>query len=395
MKCIFCEEELTDRTKPEHVLLACLGGRKSTRRVDCSKHNEAFGSTIDDEIASQVRVIRNLLELESGTGNLAPGLQNIKAGNETFNFDNEGNPTLVGAKPFTVTKLPDGSTNIQVMATSVDHLNKLIPNIAAAAKLPEDEVRRLLKGSKPTFVSRRPGTVHHSLSFGGPEALRSVAKSALVLWTLAAGNEEVRSDAYAEARQFVLSGGDFNARRMKLDSRPIPGTDALVDRFGKFFNLLYVASDANGRVVGHFTLYNMVGWQMVLAERGGPPNLKIGLINNPLEPKDWSDTIADENVVPFDWLNNPTYVDDFVRARQRVTNMLEKHVEDARSEEWERIIRQVFEKHGIVKGSAVTDPTIISQIYGEAAHRIAMHAHNIPYSEELTLEQIERMMAGK
>jgi hypothetical protein len=34
--CIFCGTELTADTKPEHILLNALGGRKTTQRVICS-----------------------------------------------------------------------------------------------------------------------------------------------------------------------------------------------------------------------------------------------------------------------------------------------------------------------------------------------------------------------
>jgi hypothetical protein len=49
-KCIFCENELTGDTKPEHVLLNNLGGRKKTRSVDCPECNARFGGTIDNEV---------------------------------------------------------------------------------------------------------------------------------------------------------------------------------------------------------------------------------------------------------------------------------------------------------------------------------------------------------
>ena len=54
LKCIFCDRELTEDTKPEHILLNALGGRKTTRRVDWSGCDSRFGSTIDDEVGKQV-----------------------------------------------------------------------------------------------------------------------------------------------------------------------------------------------------------------------------------------------------------------------------------------------------------------------------------------------------
>ena len=66
-KCIFCENELAEDTKPEHILLNSLGGRKTTTAVDCSACNGTFGSTIDDEVGQQVAVLRNMLQFDSPT----------------------------------------------------------------------------------------------------------------------------------------------------------------------------------------------------------------------------------------------------------------------------------------------------------------------------------------
>ena len=42
--CILCKCELAPNTKPEHVWLASLGGRKTTRRAICSDCNNALAS---------------------------------------------------------------------------------------------------------------------------------------------------------------------------------------------------------------------------------------------------------------------------------------------------------------------------------------------------------------
>ena len=74
-KCIFCENELTHDTTPEHVLLNALGGRMKTKEAICSEHNNAFGGTIDSALAAQVEVIRNHLQLQSGTRKPPPALK--------------------------------------------------------------------------------------------------------------------------------------------------------------------------------------------------------------------------------------------------------------------------------------------------------------------------------
>ena len=76
--------------------------------------------------------------------------------------------------------------------------------------------------------------------------------------------------------------------------RHLPQSGELQHRFGKFFNPIFIRSDNTGRVVARFTLYNIINWQIVLAEAGGTPNARIGLASNTLDPSIWSDVIADE-----------------------------------------------------------------------------------------------------
>ena len=83
--CVFCDGALGPETKPEHILLNALGGRMTTKQADCSECNNLFGGGIDNAFAGQVTEIRNLLQLESGTGRTAPSLKNVKAGDQTLN----------------------------------------------------------------------------------------------------------------------------------------------------------------------------------------------------------------------------------------------------------------------------------------------------------------------
>ena len=251
-KCIFCENELTEDTKHEHILINAFGGRKKTRGVDCSECNGTFGSTIDDEAAQQVEVLRNMLHLESGTGRPPPGLK--KSGQDVINLAQDGTPELV-TKPFTVTKRDDGHFDIQITAKSIEEIARFIPHIAAQIGCSEEDLIRQLEqeSTAASFIARRPDTVPHNLSFGGPLALRSFAKSSLALWATHVGNEEARSTGYDDARQFVVEGDEaFNRSRVHLDSRYLPQVDELKRRFGKLFNLIYVKSNEAGRVVAHF-----------------------------------------------------------------------------------------------------------------------------------------------
>jgi len=395
VKCIFCKNELKGNTKPEHILLAALGGRKATRRVVCSEHNEAFGGTSDKELGEQVAVLRNLLQLDSGTGAPPPMLRNMKSGNEKVNFRGDGIPELV-SKPFRVTKREDGAQDIEIVVNSATKIANIIPHLAAHLRCSEEELKRTLASGEASFISKRPDTIRHRFSLGGPQALRSITKSCLVLWALRVGNEKVKSHLYNDARRFVLEGGDeFYNKGIHLDTRSLPCADELVRRFGHFFNLIYVSSDPQGRVVAHFTLYNTISWHIVLAT-GGSPSARIGIASNPLNPATWSDTIADEIPIAFAWLDAPDYSDEFERSRERITNAYQHHVKTSFARELRSIISDVFRKYGIVEeGDVMINPEIGEKIASEVARRVTLLALKLPYEEKLTPEEIATYLDGK
>jgi len=387
---------LTDDTKPEHILLNALGGRKTSRRLICSSHNEAFGGSIDKAMAEQVAVLRNMLQLDSGTGNDPPMLKGIDAGGEKINFRSDGVPELAGRR-FTITDRGDGSFALQVQARSEEEFIRLIPHIAAKLKIPEDQLRQMLTSTNAGYITKRPGPVHHPLSFGGPDAVRSITKSCLELWAVAVGNDEVRGPAYQEARSFALAYAEpfnaaaepFNAARTHLDSRFLPDADELKRHFCNLFNLIYIKSDPAGRVIAHFTLYNMIAWTVVLAEQGGTPNRKIGLVNNPLDPTVWSDTIADEIDIDFAWLAAPDH--SLERARNRVIAVGREYVERTRPAEIGRIVDEVFDKYGIPEG-ALVGVAALKPMWNELAQRMVSWALSLPHEDKLTAAQLAELL---
>jgi hypothetical protein len=387
-QCIFCEQYLTPDTKPEHILLSALGGRMTTSRVDCSTCNGKFGSTIDKAVAEHVAALRNLLQLNSGTGHPPPALRKVKAGADTINLTNDGRLELV-AKPFTVTPLDNGQFRLAITARSIEEIAHYLPDMAAQIGCPVEHLLPRFKAAEGKIVSRRPGMVHFHMPLGGGMATRSFAKSCLVLWATLVGNTEVRSAAYEAARRFVTDDdAEFSKDRVHLDSRFAPRVVQIKERFGDFFNLIYVRSDDAGRVIAHFTLYNVIAWQFVLAESGGTPDLKIGLISNPMNPAIWSLTEDAGIDIDFGWLNSPDYSDELVHAQQRLAAAVERSQKDALNREIESIIRAVFEKHGVTEGDAVTDPVLQKKIVAEISQRVAHHVMDVPFEDALSGEEL-------
>ncbi|MGO9744485.1 MAG: HNH endonuclease [Roseiarcus sp.] len=389
--CLFCETALDDTTEPEHVLLNALGGRKTTKWAICSGCNNTFGGSIDKIFAEQIVPIRNLLQLKSGTGENAPGIRNVQAGPHKLNIKGDGTPEIAD-KPFTVETLSDASWKVGIKVNSEDELNRYVPNIAAKLKIPEESLRQQLVGAEMLRISERP-KAGHQLTFGGPDALRSMVKSALVLWSTLVGNEEVRSAPYADALQFVRAGGEaFNKNRTHLDSRYVFSTDNIKGAFGPIFNLLYMRSDDDGQVIGHFTLYNLLGWQFVLAENGGTPNRKIGLVSNPEYPGQWSDDVAELFDIPIPWLNEPDYSD--VRAKARIEALLHHYVESRK----ERCISGIIDKCGVSLSLAPDQPLTPEQqdqLIKLASYRLVHYALDLPYVEKVSPEQIAEIVREK
>jgi hypothetical protein len=394
--CIFCDAELGPDTKPEHILLNALGGRRTTRRVICSEHNNDFGGGIDNALAEQVEVLRNQLQLASGTGKSPPALRNIRAGAECINIGNDGTPRLVKA-PFTVTDLSDGKFNVEIHASAPEDIKKMLPHLAARLRMSEEEViRQITQNGQASLIEKRPGGIHHHISLGGEEALRSVSKSCLVMFSTVVGNDAVRAAPFDAVRAFVLQGSPGFNERIQIDSREVPEIEEFKKQFGPFFNLIYVRSNEAGRVIGHFTIYNTLSWQIVLAESGAPRNATAALASNPIDPATWEGDAAKLPDISFAWLDEAERTYEIERARDRLVSMAQHHTISARETEIGRICDDVFAKHGVTNDDqAVTDPAVQMAITSEIAQRLAAHALRIPHEQKLSSEEIEAMLRGK
>jgi HNH endonuclease len=390
-KCIFCNTELTDDTTPEHVLLNALGGRMTTKRAICSKHNNAFGGTIDNALAAQVEVIRNHLQLQSGTKKPPPPLKNLIAGSEAISIGSDGTPRI-DVPPFETVELPDGRFDVKIMVRSDEELHRFLPHIAKKLNIPLEQLKQQMLGGSASIVERRPDVVGHHLAFGGEDALRSIAKSCLVLLATKVGSDALKGDAFEDVRNFVLHGSDtFYKNRVHMDARELPCASELMAKFGDLFNLIYVKSDSAGRVIGHFTLYNLVSWRLVLAESGGVADTAIALGSDPLTSK-WSGDVAETLHVDFDWLNTFDRTDVVARGKARLEAIARRYFENAREREYGRIVQDVCEKRGIKGGNEPIPADKLEEINIEVSARVAAHTLGRPFEDKLTPDRLRQLL---
>jgi hypothetical protein len=390
--CIFGDHVLDKKTKPEHVMHDALGGRMKTRGVICSDCNNNFGGGIDKTLTEQFAVFRNQFQMKSGSGSTAPMMRKVKVGSQVINVHGDGRLKLV-AKPFNIRKHPDGRFDLQVVTSSLDEMRRHIPNIAASLGISEEEVSQLLSGGNARMVECRPPTAQLGVTLGGPEALRSVAKACLVLWALKVGNDEVRGAPYASARDYILKGApDFTGTRASLDTRLFGEAEKVKQQYGPLFNLMYVRSDEAGRVIGHFTIYNLLGHQVVLAESGGSPCQTMGLVANPLDPRAWSDKAGELFDLPFEWLTQPAHNTNDARAR--LIEVQKIYLDIFKPKEVGRLSDAVFSKYGLGQNDVIPE-AIREEALAKLFDRAARYFVGIPYEEAVPEDVLRKALAQR
>ena len=314
-------------------------------------------------------------------------LKKIKAGRDTINIGRGGTIALL-TKPFTIVNEADGSKRLQINGETFEKIETMIPHMADALKIPEVQLRELISKTDGTFVERRPDPVRLDLAFGGSEAIRSAAKSCLVLWATLVGNEEVRGLDFEDVRRFVNEADHgFLSERTFLNSRSYEDLDKITATHGPAFNMIYVKSDKVGRVVGHFTLYNLIAYSVVLSKSGGSADRQIALVSNPITCR-WSDHIAQEINVPFEWLDNPDYdYEDMQRSRDRVDRIMKYYFKSTKDKGFRRIIKSVLKGHGLKEGEIIPKEMALS-ISNEIADRVTHHLFNRPYTKPISPTQM-------
>lgn len=389
--CIFCSSPLLPDTKPEHVWLAALGGRKTTRQIICSGCNGTLGSSPDKALAESVALIRNLLNLASGRGAPPPVISGLRHGDDRVILKPGGVPAIDKGAPFTITELPDGSQSVELRVTSAEDLKRILPNLAAALRLSVDDTTALIKDAQARHTSTRVEGQHHRLSLGGTEPMRSMLKTCMTLWADRHGSDELLNSRYDDARQFVLFGGDELGKTIcQIDMGALTGSAALTAKYGQHYNLALVASDAAGRTTGYLRLYNICAWRFTLCVDGAPPSATVAYISNPASPSDWK-VVHDDSLVAAAAVLEARPSHDFETARAGLMNVNRNYRDRGSEEEIDRIVREAIGRLGLQENKPMTREQF-DRFVGESSARLASWMLNIPYERALTPEEIARLL---
>jgi hypothetical protein len=286
-RCLFCLSILTRDTKPEHVLLNGLGGKKRTRRVICSSCNEALGSKLDDELCESVKEIRNLLDLPKGDGSPAPMIRR----------DDPAHGHLVlkpGGLPVSSDVVFDVQQNgpqveFKLSVGTREKLAELLPHVSRRLRITDEQARDILKEAHFEERELYLTSIYRQLSLGTEGAHRSIAKMCLVLLASCIGVERVHTFDIQRAVEYVVSGKHRADVSIGFQSAKLPIQQILESRFGRFFNGLIVRVTSEGRLYGYFCLYNGISWLLALGRGDAQSAGTYCLFSNPQHPSAWSE----------------------------------------------------------------------------------------------------------
>lgn len=366
--CIFCKSTLVPETKPEHILLDALGGRKTSSRIVCSACNEKFGAGIDKDLAESVRFIRNLMGFRSGSGRKPPTYSyNSLNGKVTLN--SKGRPSA-NFKPFTTDN--DGRvSSVTFNPHDPEAKEKAIGHAAAAEGIDPEELLEKLNGGTAIYTESFGfgPTDAIALSIGGRQAKRSIAKACMELLAVKLGPNPLLDSAFDGARAFILNDEEYGTTTIEPDSRPLPTEAKLSEQYGPFFNHIQVSVFADGTVAGHFTLYNSLGWRIELASQSQLTECSMQLVSNPLNTSCWNCYDDSLPSLEIDWFNKPSF--DANTYNARLALLFAYSAKKSRESEIGRIINEEFRHNGIVGDVGVDDESIKESVIAHIADRCA------------------------
>ena len=250
--CILCDSLLTDcNVTKEHVIPNAIGGRKRVTGFICRDCNSETGSGWDGELARRLEPLSLHLGIRRQRGNV-PSQVFPTASGGSVQVKADGKMTI--GKP-EIEKTTDGnSTRIRIHARDMKELRSIMKGLRE--KHPQLRDRSLDDLMSTAEDNPIYSTDPIGISFGGPEAGRSLVKSALAL-TYDAGVDPSQCDL---ALEYLRNEGGEACFGYYYGR----GNDLVVNRPEKLpLHCVYVVgSSSDSTLLGYIELYGL--WRMVL-----------------------------------------------------------------------------------------------------------------------------------
>ena len=348
-KCISCLTDIASKTSPEHVLLNALGGKFKSYNQICNDCNNRTSDT-DRALAQSVEVLRNLGDLQTERGT-APKIQNVVA-EDGNRYDLLPGNRIVPKDIQRLKIISDDKERKEqnIQANSYDQMEDIIRGVLnkhkstiADSEIDVDAAVEEAYKRATTHFSPAP-TMHFKLSFGSQGYLRSAAKSCFVLWSECVANGDATTEVYSELRSFIIKA-HLEEKETPFSCLDIRVPEGLPNKYGDNANIIWVGSDAGGRVLGYFRLFGIISHVFVLAEKGGPANKSYGLISDP-----WNISVRAQGaevgkMFQYDWVASAFSKEQTSNegVKQQISAFLKTAHDKALKAEIERIMEDTVE----------------------------------------------------
>ncbi len=206
-KCILCAALLGPNTKPEHIWLSSLGGRKASRSLLCDACNNKFGSGPDKALAESVAFLRNLMKFPDGKRGEPPTLRDANSRMTRSHLNRAAYQSwtagsLSSFRP-SQTEIPRWNC-----ASPMPHICKgyfLISQRCCARMNPRYGICSKLQ----TFAMFRSALARRLIvCHWRPDAMRSMMKTCLLLWAEQYGSQELERECLCGFKAVCHHGAD-------------------------------------------------------------------------------------------------------------------------------------------------------------------------------------------
>jgi hypothetical protein len=246
-----------DNSSKEHIILNAIGGRKVVSGFICDCCNHGTGATWDAELTRQLNPISLLLGIRRTRGNVPSQVFPTSDGGQV-QLNHDGRMTI--ARPQVERTVDGNNTHVRVHARSKQELRRVIKGILRK-HYPQKigELDDLVATAQD--VSRYSDAMFRiDLEFGGPEAGRSLVKSAVAL-TFDAGVDPHECDL---ALDYLQKGSGKPCFGYYYD----PDNDVVIDRPSKTpFHCAHVTGNPDtAMILGYIEFYGLHRMVMCLSE---------------------------------------------------------------------------------------------------------------------------------
>ena len=151
--------------------------------------------------------------------------------------------------------------------------------------------------AQPSLISHRPDTAGHALALGRPDVLRSIVASLVVCGARRWVTKKVKGTLWGRSGFLAKE----TSRSTSIVHVSIPESLTTLTNEGRIRPVVQShlrRSNDVSRSMRSFTLYNIIAWQLTLAESGSTPNVEVALVSNPESRADGQSPAENSSCLP-------------------------------------------------------------------------------------------------